>query len=112
MDFLLFLFFYTTSYFKNKIEKILSPPPSTFLQSFYLTYFSIFNIFRFVDATVSLRMHGNIPDARNAKFNIWRTYHDDLTISDVSFYLKLNHSRLVTSTLRWRPELKSDVIVR
>ncbi|XP_024879673.1 uncharacterized protein LOC112459670 [Temnothorax curvispinosus] len=62
------------------------------------------------DATVSLRMHGNIPDARNAMFNIYRTYDDDLTISDVSFYLKLNHSRLVTSTLRWRPELKSDII--
>nr|XP_012235380.1 PREDICTED: uncharacterized protein LOC105679739 [Linepithema humile] len=62
------------------------------------------------DATVSLRMHGFIPDARNARFNIWRTYDDDLTISDVAFYLKLNHSRLVTSTLRWRPELKSDII--
>lgn len=72
--------------------------------SFYFQYF--------VDATVSLRMHGNIPDARNAIFNIWRTYDDDLIISDVSFYLKLNHSRLVTSTLRWRPELKSDIIVR
>ncbi|EZA49996.1 Apolipophorins [Ooceraea biroi] len=62
------------------------------------------------DARVSLRMYGNIPDARNAIFDIWRTYEDDLTISDVSFYLKLNHSRLVTSTLRWRPELKRDVI--
>ncbi|XP_025989321.2 uncharacterized protein LOC105195312 [Solenopsis invicta] len=63
------------------------------------------------DATVSLRMHGNIPDARNAIFNIWRTYDDDLKISDVSFYLKLNHSRLVTSTLRWRPELKNDIFI-
>ncbi|XP_029160980.1 apolipophorins isoform X2 [Nylanderia fulva] len=62
------------------------------------------------DARVSFRMHGNIPDARNAIFNIWRTYDDDLTISDVSFYLKLNHSRLITSTLRWRPELKSDIV--
>ncbi|XP_025074116.1 uncharacterized protein LOC105427375 [Pogonomyrmex barbatus] len=62
------------------------------------------------DAIVSLRMYGNIPDARNAMFNIWRTYEDDLTISDVSFYLKLNHSRLITSILRWRPELKSDII--
>ncbi|XP_012280436.1 uncharacterized protein LOC105699757 [Orussus abietinus] len=61
------------------------------------------------DAVESLRMYGNIPDARNAIFNIWRTYDQDLTISDVSFYLKLNHSRLVTSTLRWRPELKSDI---
>lgn len=74
--------------------------------------FFIFNIFFFIDATLSLRIHGSIPDARNAIFNVWRTYDDDLTISDVSFYLKMNHSRLVTSTLRWRPELKSDVIVR
>lgn len=64
------------------------------------------------DAVESLRMYGRIPDARNAVFNIWRTYEDDLTVSDVSFYLKLNHSRLVTSTLRWRPELKTDIVVR
>lgn len=62
------------------------------------------------DAVQSLRMYGQIPDARYAFFNIWRTYEDDFSISDVSFYLKLNHSRLVTSTLRWRPDLKSDII--
>lgn len=62
------------------------------------------------DAVESLRMYGEIPDARNAVFNIWRTYVDDFFISDVSFYLKLNHSRLVTSTLRWRPDLKSEII--
>ena len=43
-------------------------------------------------------------------FDIWRTYEEDFTVSDVSFYLKLNHSRLITSTLRWRPELKADII--
>lgn len=57
-------------------------------------------------------MYGTIPDARNTMFNIWRTYEEDFSISDVSFYLKLNHSRLVTSTLRWRPELRSDILVR
>lgn len=62
------------------------------------------------DAVESLQMYGKIPDARYASFNIWRTYQNDYSISDVSFYLKLNHSRLVTSTLRWRPELKSDII--
>lgn len=62
------------------------------------------------DAVQSLRMYGRIPDARNAMFNIWRTYEEDFSVSDVSFYLKLNHSRLVTSTFRWRPELKSDII--
>lgn len=56
-------------------------------------------------------MYGKIPDARNAVFDIWRTYEQDLTISDVAFYLRLNHSRLVTSTLKWRPDLKEDVTV-
>ncbi|KAG8042041.1 hypothetical protein G9C98_000032 [Cotesia typhae] len=61
------------------------------------------------DSTKSLRMYGNIPDARNGVFNIWRTYERDLVISDVAFYLCLNHSRLVTSTLKWRPELRNDL---
>lgn len=69
-----------------------------------------FDIF-LTDAVESLRMYGNIPDARSAVFDIWRTYEEDLTISDVAFYLKLNHSRLITSTLRWRPDLKSDMTV-
>ncbi|XP_011501595.1 PREDICTED: uncharacterized protein LOC105365190 [Ceratosolen solmsi marchali] len=62
------------------------------------------------DAIESLRMYGNVPDARNAEFDIWRTYDQDLSVSDVSFYVRLNHSRLVTSKLKWRPKLKSDVI--
>ncbi|XP_012252389.2 uncharacterized protein LOC105683963 [Athalia rosae] len=61
------------------------------------------------DAVESLRMLGKIPDARNAVFDIWRTYDQDLVLSDVAFYLRLNHSRLVTSTLRWRPDLKEDI---
>jgi hypothetical protein len=56
-------------------------------------------------------MYGNVPDARNAEFDIWRTYDQDLSVSDVSFYIRLNHSRLVTSKLKWRPQLKSDIIV-
>ncbi|XP_058800590.1 uncharacterized protein LOC131669586 [Phymastichus coffea] len=62
------------------------------------------------DAVESLRMYGNVPDARNAEFQIWRTYDQDLTVSDVSFYVRLNHSRLVTSRLKWRPQLKSDIL--
>ncbi|XP_034937258.1 uncharacterized protein Apoltp [Chelonus insularis] len=61
------------------------------------------------DSVESLRMYGNIPDARNGVFDVWRTYERNLIISDISFYLRLNHSRLVTSTLKWRPELKSDL---
>nr|CAD7196633.1 unnamed protein product [Timema douglasi] len=60
------------------------------------------------DATESFHMYGIIPDARNAKFNAWRNYEDD-SISDVSYYLRLNHSHLVTSKLIWRPEIEYEV---
>ncbi|XP_072402619.1 uncharacterized protein Apoltp isoform X1 [Diabrotica undecimpunctata] len=60
------------------------------------------------DGTQSLHSYGVIPDARSALFNIWRDY-DDRRISDVAYYLRLNHSRLITSSLKWRPELISDV---
>lgn len=66
---------------------------------------------KFSDAVESLRMYGNIPDVRNAVFDVWRTYDEGLVVSDVSFYLKLNHSRLVTSKLKWRPELREDISV-
>lgn len=56
-------------------------------------------------------MYGAIPDARSATFDLWRDY-DDIRISDVAYYLSLNHSRLVVSSLRWRPDLKQDIQVR
>lgn len=56
-------------------------------------------------------MNGIIPDARSILFDIWREY-DDIIVSDVAYYLKLNHSRLVTSRLEWRSELYSDVKVK
>jgi hypothetical protein len=62
------------------------------------------------DASESFNMHGKIPDARNVIFNIWRDY-EDIHISDVSFYLRLNHSRLVTSKLNWCPEIKTEIMV-
>ncbi|XP_069692884.1 uncharacterized protein Apoltp isoform X2 [Periplaneta americana] len=61
------------------------------------------------DASESFNMYGKIPDARNAIFSIWRDY-EEIRISDVSFYLRLNHSRLVTSKLKWRPEIKSEIM--
>ncbi|CAG2054584.1 unnamed protein product [Timema podura] len=60
------------------------------------------------DASESFHMYGIIPDARNAKFNAWRNYEDD-SISDISYYLRLNHSHLVTSKLIWRPEIEYEV---
>jgi len=62
------------------------------------------------DASESFNMYGNIPDARNVIFNVWRDY-EEIRISDVSFYLRLNHSRLVTSKLKWRPEIETEIMV-
>ncbi|XP_050313934.1 apolipophorins [Anthonomus grandis grandis] len=60
------------------------------------------------DGSQSLHIHGVIPDARNVEFDVWRDY-EDKRLTDVSYYLKLNHSRLIMSQLKWRPELISDV---
>ncbi|KAF4531743.1 hypothetical protein B566_EDAN015189 [Ephemera danica] len=57
----------------------------------------------------NLHMRGNIPDARNAIFKIWRNY-DGTLIPDVSFYLRLNHSRLITSKFIWRAELPEQLV--
>lgn len=70
----------------------------------------IIKFFNISDALESFSMYGKIPDARNAIFNVWRDY-EDIRISDVSFYLRLNHSRLVTSKLKWRPEIKTEIMV-
>ncbi|KAF5300365.1 hypothetical protein FQR65_LT00986 [Abscondita terminalis] len=61
------------------------------------------------DGRQSAHMYGQIPDARNAVFNIWRIYEDS-RVSDIAYYLCLNHSRLIVSSLRWRPEIKSDIM--
>lgn len=64
----------------------------------------------FTDGSQSMHMYGNIPDARSSYFDIWRDY-EEIRISDVSYFLRLNHSRLVVSSLKWRPDLKQDVQV-
>lgn len=63
------------------------------------------------DASQNLRMYGIIPDARSATFNLWRDY-EDIRIVDISYYLRMNHSRLITSQLIWRPKLKKEIMVR
>lgn len=62
------------------------------------------------DATQNLRMFGVVPDARSATFNLWRDY-EDIRIVDISYYLRMNHSRLITSQLVWRPKLKKEIMV-
>lgn len=69
-----------------------------------------FNVNMTPDASESFHTLGRIPDARNAKLDVWRDY-EDASISDISYYLRLNHSRLVTSRLKWRPTLQREVVV-
>lgn len=60
------------------------------------------------DASQNLRLLGVVPDARSAKFDLWRDY-EDIRIVDVAYYLRLNHSRLITSQLIWRPKLRNEL---
>lgn len=79
--------------------------------SFYLNIkekLLLFEVNKTADASQSLHMHGYIPDARSAYFDIWRNF-EDIRISDVSYFLLMNHSRLLVSSLQWRPELKQDL---
>ncbi|XP_053697453.1 uncharacterized protein LOC128744450 [Sabethes cyaneus] len=60
------------------------------------------------DASENVYMYGIIPDSRSAYFDFWRDY-DTLREVDVALYTKMNHSRLVTSKLHWRPEIRNDL---
>ncbi|XP_060856834.1 uncharacterized protein LOC132934536 [Metopolophium dirhodum] len=61
------------------------------------------------DATKQLFMSGNMLESKNAKFNIWRT-ENNVIIPDVEFSLSLNHSRLLSSSLEWRIDLKDNIV--
>lgn len=62
------------------------------------------------DASHNVQMVGLVPDARSAYFDLWRNY-DEIRVIDIAYYLRMNHSRLITSQLSWRPKLKSDIKV-
>lgn len=51
---------------------------------------------------------GFIPDARSGFFDIWREY-EDIRVVDVTSYLRMNHSRLITSQFIWRPNIKHEI---
>ncbi|XP_047539341.1 uncharacterized protein LOC125072709 [Vanessa atalanta] len=57
---------------------------------------------------ISYHMIGRIVDTRSAKLNAWRNY-DDVTTVDVASYIRLNHSRLLTSAVVWRPEIFGEI---
>ncbi|EDW76449.2 uncharacterized protein Dwil_GK14654 [Drosophila willistoni] len=60
------------------------------------------------DATQNLQMVGYIPDTRSGYLDVWRNY-EEIRIIDVSSYLKMNHSRLITGRFHWRPTIKSEL---
>lgn len=55
-------------------------------------------------------MSGNMVESKKAKFDIWRT-ENNVVIPDVKFSLSLNHSRLLSSALEWRTDLKDNIVV-
>lgn len=60
------------------------------------------------DGSQNIQIKGKIPDTRSAKFNIWRSY-DDVIIDDISYFIQMNHSRLITSKILWRPKMRKEV---
>lgn len=60
------------------------------------------------DASQRFQMKGLIPDTRSAVLNIWRDY-EDKRIDDVSYFVQMNHSRLITSKFLWRPKIKKEI---
>ncbi|XP_049547862.1 uncharacterized protein LOC125959115 [Anopheles darlingi] len=61
------------------------------------------------DGSENIHMYGVIPDTRSAYFDFWRDYNESRMV-DVASYLKMNHSRLITGHLLWRPQIKSDLL--
>uniref|UniRef100_A0A182NT55 Vitellogenin domain-containing protein n=1 Tax=Anopheles dirus TaxID=7168 RepID=A0A182NT55_9DIPT len=60
------------------------------------------------DGSENVYMYGVIPDSRSAYFDFWRDYDNSREV-DVTYYLKMNHSRLITGHMLWRPQIKSDL---
>ncbi|XP_030377336.1 uncharacterized protein LOC115626195 [Scaptodrosophila lebanonensis] len=60
------------------------------------------------DASQNLQMVGYIPDSRSGYLDIWRNY-EEIRIIDVTSYLKMNHSRLITGRFHWRPKIRDEL---
>ncbi|KAH8412988.1 hypothetical protein KR009_007324, partial [Drosophila setifemur] len=60
------------------------------------------------DASQNLQMVGYIPDTRSAYLDVWRNY-EEIRVIDISSYLKMNHSRLITGRFHWRPVIRQEL---
>ena len=91
------------------------------------------NYFLFsTDSTDKLVVQGGVEDMRNAIFSLAHINtipeeaeavtsipeaipipgsNRSYIVRDIDFYFKLNHTRLLTSRLLWRPELKQELLV-
>jgi len=65
-------------------------------------------LFCFPELTDGIFIQGGVIDFRNVKFDISEAY-ETFRFSDVNFFLRMNHSRLITSRLKWRPQLFSEL---
>lgn len=73
------------------------------------------------DIAEQVVIEGGIEDHRNARFSMkhlrpaWLSEEEEEKlpewVSDADFFLRLNHSRLLTSRLNWRPEIKYEIMV-
>lgn len=60
------------------------------------------------DASQNLQLIGSIPDARSGYLDVWRNY-EEIRIIDISSYMKMNHSRLITGRFHWRPKIREEL---
>ncbi|ODN01102.1 Apolipophorin [Orchesella cincta] len=90
---------------ESNVTGIIPSPSANFSVDFGKPYFTMCAVH---DLTNGVFAEGGVVDSRNAIFDITESY-DNFRFSDVNFYLRLNHSRLITSKLKWRPELFSEI---
>lgn len=51
-----------------------------------------------------LLSQGGVQDSRNIKWDLTEVENEE-RMAHINFYLRLNHSRLITSKLKWRPDM-------
>ena len=89
------------------LNPLLQPPVLPLLFSFFGA--------NSCNAIFSLSHFNTIPEASEAVTSIPEAVPipstDSRIVRDIDFYFKLNHTRLLTSKLLWRPELKEELLV-
>lgn len=71
----------------------------------------VLDLFVVAELSDGIYAEGGVIDSRNVRLDVWEVV-DKLRLSDVSYFLRLNHSRLITSQLKWPSDLNSILEVR